>query len=206
MSSNKRIYILSLSREVPAALTAGFVDGILHIVNFELLPSDIKTLKKDLPEKLETLRQNGFIVVVDELLNMFSHFGRCVRLSNVGPDGRPILVTTLDAYRTMQALKAITYPKSGSGFYEIPDSIVEPIRDGKGEVSYNIDWSQLTVESSCLLLAIHAAVHDSLLDRTTAEGLLGSISGNSREQKRNPLHAFTHGYDAKFLSPDALEK
>ncbi|MCG3884124.1 hypothetical protein I3271_05440 [Photobacterium leiognathi] len=203
--TDKRIFVVSLSSNEPMSLLAGYRDGQLHIVECKPLPRSLATLKKKLPERLINLKDKGFITLVDEVIPVFSRYARSLKLSDIGNDGRPVLVSALQTYRNMVNLQAITFPRGDSGAFDISESIVEERRDANGGISYHIDWSELRAESTLLLLAISAAMQDSLLDSCTATSLLKQL-GASQESRAfsNPFDAITRKYDRQFLSVDAL--
>lgn len=206
MSSKRFIYVVSLAQGEPMAMTAGYTAGQLHIIKCDRLVRNLAELKKTLPATLEGLRQKGFIVLVDEVMPVFSKYGRPARLSDIGPDGRPLLVSALETYRNMLSLQAITFPDGGSGRFDIPDSIVDESRDSKGATVYNIDWSELKAESAVLLLAVNAATQDSLFDQSTALDLMKALGATEHKPSMmSPFHKITKGYDTAFLSADVLD-
>lgn len=203
--ASKRIYILSTAQSEPMQLVAGYANGTLHIVEHKRLHRSLAKLKETLPDKLDDLRQKGFIVLVDEIMPVFAKHGRSARLGHVGSDGRPILVSALETYRNMRNLQAISFPAGMDGVFDVSDSIVEEVRDGNGRLTYNIDWSELKAESVILLLAVYAATQDSLYDAPTAMNLMKALG--ARKQKPaaiSPFLAITRKIN-NALSADALE-
>ncbi|HIF9347086.1 TPA: hypothetical protein ACX6RX_003197 [Photobacterium damselae] len=179
--ANKRLFIVSLSGNRPMSMLAGFRDGTLHIAECKSLPNNIRTLKKELPEQMKKLAGKGFIILIDEVVPIFSQYGRAISLSDIDANGVPIVISAMRSYRNMNDLQMITLPTGDGGIFDINDSLVEEIRDGKGQIAYRINWSELKTESSMLLLAISAALNDSLLDKSTMSDLIKLI-GSSQEQ------------------------
>ena len=203
--TDKRLFIVSLSSAEPMTLTAGYRDGQLHVINCKPLPRNLAAIKKNLPKQMTSLRKKGFIVLVDEVIPVLSQYARSLRLSDLGNDGRPVLVSALQTYRNMTNLQAITLPISDSGAFDISDSVVEEKRDPSGGISYHIDWSELRAESTLLLLAIAGATQDSLLDSSTATSLLKQLGAvASCKEMIDPFKAITKQYDQRFLSLDAV--
>ncbi|MEC6832976.1 hypothetical protein VXS06_14510 [Photobacterium toruni] len=203
--TDKRIFAVSLSNNEPMSLLAGYRDGQLHIVDCKPLPRSLAKLKKTLPNRLIRLKETGFIVLVDEVMPVFGRYARSLKLSDVGTDGRPVLVSALQTYRNMVNLQAITFPPTDSGAFDISESIVEERRDLNGNISYHIDWSELRAESTLLLLVIAGAMQESLLDACTTISLLKQLGGqHSAPSYSNPFEAITRQYDRRFLSDDAL--
>lgn len=186
--SSKRIFIVSLSTGDPMSLLAGYLNGQLHVVKCESLERNLAQLKKTLPDRIEALKSKGYIVLVDEVIPVFSHLCRGVKLSDIGPDGRPILVSSLQYYKNMEALQAITLPDGDRGLFDIPESIVEEKRDANGKVNYHIDWQALRPESTLLLLAINAAIQEHYHDAPTALQLMKALG--AKDTKSAPSKSF----------------
>ncbi|WP_318491930.1 hypothetical protein [Photobacterium leiognathi] len=204
---DKRIYCVSLSGEEPQAIIAGFRDGQLHIIKSERLPKNLSQLKEQLPKKLTKLQSDGFIVLVDEVFPLFAQYGRPCRLSDIGQDNRPIVVSSLELYNNMMTLQAITFPLDGGSIYEISPSVVDEQRTPSGDVVYNIDWSELRPETTTLLMAIHAAMSTSLYDRVSIDAMFEALGAKKADAPHiSAFRAITKGYDKTFLSQQALEE
>ncbi len=201
---NKRIAILTLSQSEPLLLLAGVKDGKLHIVKTEQLPRSIDALKETLPAKLDKFVAGDFILLVDEVIPHFSQYGRDVRLQHVGQDQRPIVVSALEAYRNLKALGAISFPKEGAGTFDISESVIEETRDGKGRVSFNIDWSELSPLNTALLLAVHAATSTHLYDAGAAKALLKALGAKNPVSPKQRFVDMCRDIDSRFGSHDAL--
>ena len=203
--TDKRIFVVSLSNSEPMTMLAGYRDGQLHIIECKPLSRNLSTLKKTLPDQLTRLKNKGFIVLVDEILPVFARYARGLHLSDLGNDGRPVLVSALRAYHNMINLQALTLPLADSGAFDISDSIVEERRDQNGNVSFNIDWSELRVESTLLLLTITAALQESLLDSSTVSALIDRLNDDPHHRnRRRPFERIMQDYDSRFLSVDCL--
>lgn len=192
------------------SILAGYRDDQLHIISCERLPRNLSKLKELLIPKIKSFQEKGFIVLVDEVLPVFSNYARAVKLSDIDSSGTPIMVSSLQAYKNMAMLQAITFPICDSGAFDIPDSIVEEQRDSSGRVNYRINWTDLRPESTLLLLSIHAATQSCLYDAPATNQLLSElgISHYISEPSHNSSSAFqaiTRGYDARFLSVDGLD-
>lgn len=178
---DKRICAVSLSREEPIMVLSGYRDGQLHIIKSEPLTPNIGLLKKTLPDRLKKMSKAGFIVIVDEILTVFSRYGQRVRLDTIGSDNRPVLVSTLEVFKNMRALKAITFPATDSGSFDIPDSVVDERRDLSGKATYHIDWESLTSKQVALLLCIHAATSDNIAYPESTRSLLKLLGARSEK-------------------------
>ncbi|GAL07923.1 maturation control [Photobacterium aphoticum] len=164
-------------------LLAGYKDGTLHVIDCKPLPQNLEALKKSLPKSMAKHKKKGFVVLVDEVIPVFAKYGRSCRLGQAGADGRPVLITALEAYRNMSRLQAISFPPGKSGFFDISESVVEEQRDAGGRVTYHIDWAELRPEATLLLMAVYGAVADSMLDTGTIKHLFNLIGGNKKESE-----------------------
>ncbi|EOX3832366.1 MULTISPECIES: hypothetical protein [unclassified Vibrio] len=177
-----RIAVLTLSSGQPRLMLAGVNDGQLHIIECQQLERSLMSLKLTLPEKLEKLKKNGFIVLVDEVTPYFSKYGRAVRLFELDAKGRPIIVSAVEAYNYLTSLNAITYPPNAGGRFEVSPSIVEEVRGTDGKPTYNIDWSELRPDTYALMFVVYAATQDSIGDTVTLKSLFGLL----RKPKKEP--------------------
>lgn len=203
---DKKIFVLSLAVREPMGLFAGYRDGQLHIIKLERYDRNLRALSKTLPDKLTSLVKDGFIVLVDEAIPQFSEYARPCRLSDIGADGRPIIVSALEKYQYLLPLKGITFPSGTAGTFEVSSSIVEEQRTAKGEISYRIDWTELRPESVCFLLAVHAAMSTNLADKVSLDAFFECLGATHQRKITSSFDAITKGFDEKFLSPDALRK
>lgn len=204
---DKRIYTVSLSGVEPVAMISGYKNGQLHVIKCERLPKSLTELKEYLPKKLKKLHKDNFIVLVDEVIPTFSKYGRPCKLSDIGDDGRPIVISSLEQYKNLINLQGITFPANAGGQYEISSSVVDEQRNLNGQLVYHIDWAELRPETVCLLMAVHAASTSSLYDKTAMSSFLSFLGGNKQPSKRQQaFNAITKGYDSKFLSCDGLRK
>lgn len=204
--NDKRLFVVSLSGDEPMSMVAGYRDGSLHVSSCTRLPRDMRSLKKSLPERMKKNGKNGFIVLVDEVTPYFYQFGRAIKLSDINADGRPVIVSAMQAYLNMRNLQSMTLPKAESGAFDISPSIVEEVRDAKGAVTYRIDWPQLRTESTLLLLTIHAATSMSLLDKNSVSSLLSHLGAMQEEKSSmDPFIRITKQYDQRYLSADIFD-
>lgn len=200
---DKKIVVVSLSSREPMLMASGYKDGELHIIKVDRLPTNLTDLKNTLPAQLNQLRQNGFIVLVDEVIPNFGQYGRPCRLSDIDAHGKPIVVSALEIYRSMMDLRAITFP-SGGGVFEISSSIVDEQKNDRGEAIYKVDWSELKPETFCLLLTIHAAVDTNLYDAPAMEAFLSQFGIKTPVPHHSAFEAITKGYDRRYMSADVF--
>lgn len=179
----KRIAVLSLSTGKPRLMLAGVDKGNLFIVQCDSLEPSMLQLKLTLPEKLQDLKKRGFILVVDEVLPYFGRYGRTVSLSDLDSQGRPIIVSAMQAYNNLKSLSAIRFPKDAGGRFEVSPSIVEEVRGTDGKQVYNIDWSELSPEVYTLMLTIHVATQESLLDPSSLKSFFKNIGAANKKPK-----------------------
>lgn len=186
--TKKRIAVLTLSSGEPRLMLAGADDGQLFIIKCDRLERSMISLKLTLPNKLKKLRDSGFVVLVDEVIPYFAKYGRAVRLSDLDPNGRPVIVSAMEAYKSLMQLGGITYPADSGGRFEVSPSVVEEVRGTDGKAVYNIDWTELAADSYALMLVIYAATQDNLLDACTLKQVFKMLGSRPKDDNESRLN------------------
>ena len=173
--SQKRIAVLTLSKSEPRLMLSGVKDGQLHVIKSDRLARSMAELKKTLPKRLEKIQSSGFVLLVDEVIPCFGHYGRTVKLSDMDGNEKPIIASAMEAYLNLTAYQSISYPQGSGGAFEISPSVVEEMRGTDGKAVYNIDWDALNPDSVALLLTVHAATQDTLFDMSSMKELIEKV-------------------------------
>ncbi|HHY0551853.1 TPA: hypothetical protein ACVU5P_004172 [Vibrio parahaemolyticus] len=185
MATDKRLVVLSLSHGKPVLLRAGYRDGLLVVVENKTLPPDMRALQKALPPLFEQYRKGKYVIIIDEVIPYFDKYGRSVRLEDSGTNEKPVLISALESYKSMDAYHMLMF--KGITPIDIPDSIVDEDKDRDGRAVFNIAWDQLESDSAALLLLVYAAVNDSAFDMSTAEAMFSALRP---KRKKPPLKSF----------------
>ncbi|EGQ7810300.1 hypothetical protein I6Y99_004341 [Vibrio parahaemolyticus] len=188
MATDKRLAVLSLSHGKPILMRAGYRDGLLVVVESKELPPDMRTIQNLLPGLLTKFKQKGYVLIVDEVISYFGAYGRPLRLEDTGSTGKPVLVSALEAYKSMDGYNMLQFSK-GVVPIDIPDSIVEEEKDRDGRAVFNIDWDQLSPDSAALLLLVYAAVNDSFFDSSTANAMFAALRPSKSKQPAKSFQA-----------------
>ncbi|CAH0543003.1 hypothetical protein [Vibrio marisflavi] len=178
--SQRRIAVLTLSMAEPRLMLAGAKDGQLHIIECKRLERSLHALKKALPEKLESLRKKGFVLLVDEVVPCFAQYGRSAKLSDIDAQNKPVVVSAMEAYQNLSAYQAIHYPKGLSSSFEISPSLIEEVKGPDGKASYHINWAELKPDTVALLFAVYAATQESLFDHASITELFKRIQAKPK--------------------------
>lgn len=174
--NNKKIAVLTTSMGAPRLMVSTYSDGILHIAKVQSLPSDMTALKAKLPKNLESLRNKGFSVIVDETFPVFSRYGRGLSIEGMGERGKPLVVEAIQLFRTLEKYKAITYPNGDAGRIRISESLYNETRTNDGTPVYKIDWKEVKPEAVALLLTVYVCNSFSLADAGALDELLNQFS------------------------------
>jgi hypothetical protein len=207
--SDKRIAVLTLSMGQARLMLSGFKDGVLHVVECKSLPNNAKKLNKTLHGRLESLRKQGFIVIVDETIPNFAKHGRAVRLDGETPAGVPIVVEAMKTYRNLKQFQSITFPANAGGMMEISETLFDEVRGNDGRTQYRIDWHSLKPESVALLLTVYTATNPSLGDAQSFSDFLSALTEEQNKRDQSPMARFGRIIQAtneRMLSTDPLEK
>ncbi|MFH4670943.1 hypothetical protein [Vibrio alginolyticus] len=207
--SRKRIAVITLSTGKARLMLSGVQDGAVHIVECKNLPSNIKELNKTLHKRLDALRRQGFIVIVDEVLPNFAKHGRAVRLDGESASGTPIVVEAMKAYQNLKKFQSISFPANAGGMMEISETLYNEVRGNDGKVQYRIDWHSIKPESVALLLTVYTAVNPSLGDAQSFSDFLNVLGQGSGHQQQSPMNRFSNIIKAtneRMLSTDPLER
>lgn len=203
--SKRRVAVLTMHGGNPKLMLSGVADGVIHIVRCESLERNARKLNETLPSRLEKLRQNGSIVVVDEPIPNFYKYGRAVRLDSESPSGKPVLVEALQAYESLMGLKAITFPEKSGGAFRISDDLYEESRGNDGKAAYRINWPEIKPEVVALLLTVYVSTQQSMSDTTNFNAFLSELG--VKEEPPMGLNSFMNiikSTNERLLSPDAL--
>ncbi len=204
--TQKRIAVLTLSFGEPRLMLAGLKDGMVHIIESKQLEPSLPHLKRTLPARLEKLRKGGFVVLVDEVIPHFAQFGRAVKLNDIDGTGKPIIVAAMQAYLSLSAYQAISFPAGAGGTFDVSPSVVEEVRGLDGKPVYNIDWPELKPDNVAMLLTVYAATQDSLFDQSTLTDVMKHLgAGNAGQKISNPFANIVKRINAEQLSVDALD-
>lgn len=207
--SDKRIAVLTLSMGEARLMLSGLRDGRLHVVECKSLAKNAKQLNKTLPARLESLRKQGFIVIVDEVIPNFAKHGRALRLDGETPSGVPIVVEAMKTYQNLKKFSAISFPANAGGMMEISETLFDEVRGNDGRTQYRIDWHSLKPESVALLLTVYTAMNPSLGDAQSFSDFIETLTGNQERADNDPMTRFgriIRATNERMLSTDPLEK
>lgn len=208
--SNNRIALLCLSGMRPTFTLATCSENSLHVISVENPVADIQSLKDLLESKLQTFKEKGVTLFVDDPSGMFDQYGYKCSLSSQEHDGVGVLKRSLNRYFTLQRAGAITLPKNSHGFEIQPSIINERVKDN-GEGYYQIDWPQLEDNARATLLLIHCSFSQSLNQVGYAKSMF-SILGDIELQEQDNISSFIKGLstanhtEIKRPTIDALRK
>ncbi|HEY3591727.1 MAG TPA: hypothetical protein VGL07_16940 [Buttiauxella sp.] len=180
--SNKPIFAAVLNTTPCQYATAVYASEsqTLHFMGAKTLPKSRKEMDAVLKEELSRYAMADAIILIDEAQPRISRrYGSHCRLGSIDiATGKPVIVVALEHYKELGIQQAISFPDC-SGRYDIPASIVDEDRDGKGEAMYRINWPEVTPEIALLLLAVYGISYNDV----SSIGYLKKMFGGRRSER-----------------------
>jgi hypothetical protein len=181
---DKKICAICLSNKRPMLVRAAWQSSELFFDNPVALPTRRAELEAKTLETALQLADKGFQIIIEESTSFVSsRVGNRVRLRDIADDNRPVLVAAHDAYNELLNQSAIVFPAKSQAF-RLPDSIFDEERDGKGAVTFNIDWDSLKSEHVLTLLACYATIWHNPSSSNFLQAMFGNQAPAEKEKPR----------------------
>ena len=191
----QKIAVISLSTSEPMAITAIYEDHTLVMSKPQSLPKGMRAQVAKLTPYVETLRAQGFKVLVDEATGKVAGVvgGNHVSLKAKGSDGRAAVLIGIERYNELTLQDNIALPKDNRGAFEIPDSIVEVEYNASGEEVYRINWRDIRPEHVLTILCCFAVGYNNV----ASADYVNAMSAAAAEEKPSVMDAFKRliGYE-----------
>lgn len=191
----QKIAVISLSTSEPMAITAIYEDHTLVMSKPQPLPKGMRAQVAKLTPYVETLRAQGFKVLVDEATGKVAGVvgGNHVSLKAKGSDGRAAVLIGIERYNELMLQENLALPKENKGAFEIPDSIVEVEYNASGEEVYRINWRDIRPEHVLTILCCFAVGYNNV----ASADYINAMSAAAAEEKPSVMDAFKRliGYE-----------
>ena len=176
---SKKIATISLMGDTRVVAVSAYSDGALAIASMDKLGGVFRDWRKDLSDRIDALKSNGFSILIETDSPYFSESGHCIRMDQVDDEERRTYQNiALDRYLSLQAMGDNASDKVGEwrGNIRMAKSIqrhwlqtsnLNIMQDEKGRSRYDIENSSLTGYHRALLLSVLAATHFNIYDENS---------------------------------------
>lgn len=173
MNETRMIVVCIAAKHTPLMATITATDNALHIISVEKLPNSLAALTARMGVLKDKAAELSAELVIEDHSGMFTSYGRSIRIDTKGADSRPVLVAAMERYKALTSVNAITYPDGMSTQLKISNNLYNLKHSDNGEVSYMIDWDNLTDEKRVFLLSVYAAMCQNVFQVSFLERVLG---------------------------------
>lgn len=180
---DQKIAVITLTTDRPMYVTAVLKGDNLIMSDPKSLPANLENQRKKLTPAIDTLRKNGFKVLVDEISGAISAASGAnhVSLKSRFTDGRAAVVVGIERYNEMRRQKTISLPPKNSGAYDIPANIVEVEFNAKGEEVYRINWTDIRPEHVLTILCCFATIYHPVASADYIAAMTGTVEDESKK-------------------------
>jgi hypothetical protein len=178
---NIRIAVLSLTGKKPVYGIASATDTSLHVMSVTTPALDLKSIQDFLASQQVKLDKLGATLFVDDPTGLLSNYGYKCSLSDSDHSGGSVLAKSLRQYQAFKGASAITLPDGAIGF-DIPPSMLNERTKDTGDTFFQVDWDKLNDNARLLLLMLHCAYSQDILQVNFATEMFKHLNETNEEE------------------------
>tara|TARA_Y100001956_G_C4083375_1_gene169493 strand:+ start:186 stop:812 length:627 start_codon:yes stop_codon:yes gene_type:complete len=184
MSTQKKIFCVTLLGKEQVQATAVFNDDLLVIAKLEKISGAFGTWKRKLKRDLKKKHEEGYHMIVEERGDDFSEYAHKVLLEEADPtERRGYMSIAFDHYFNLLRLGDVSDShqigclvlNKGLERHWIRDSSVNIMPDDRGRYRYDIDHSSFTGYQRAILLCVLAACEFNQVNQNYLDTFLDAI-------------------------------
>jgi hypothetical protein len=170
-------------------MIGGYKNGRLMVAKWKAFKGDIASVAAAAAAYVTEYKLKGFIIAVDDVYNQLPFSALRTGLSDTDSNGMPRLVLALNAYRSLQQLRSITFA-DGCPRIDVNETVTEPLIDGNGRTTYIIDWEAFKEEQLAILLLSYHALHHQPQEVTYLQQYFGHLALIKATGSRSTVRGF----------------